>query len=139
MQRKSNIELCRIMAIILVVLLHSNFAWTGMPHETNASFFRFLLQAFSIIGVNVFVLITGYFSTSLKAKNLVHLFYVCFFYAIVKLVYGAMSGNLVTKDFFFISNSNWFIVSYLGLLLFTPFLNNMAQNRSTLIFGGGGG
>lgn len=79
MQRKSNIELCRILAIILVVLVHSNFAWTGMPHEANASFPRFLVQAFSIIGVNVFVLITGYFSTSLKAKNIVHLFYVCFF------------------------------------------------------------
>lgn len=137
MQRKSNIELCRILAIILVVLVHSNFAWTGMPHEANASFPRFLVQAFSIIGVNVFVLITGYFSTSLKAKNIVHLFYVCFFYAVVKLVYGLASGNFVKKDFFFISNSNWFIVSYLGLLLFTPILNTIAKSRYLLIFTGG--
>ena len=138
MQRQSNIELCRIAAIILVVLVHSNFAWTGMPHETNAAFSRFLLQAFSIIGVNVFVLITGYFSAGLKAKNIMHLLYICFFYAMIRLIYGAATGNLITKDVFFISHSNWFIVSYLGLLLFTPLLNDMVKNKFLLISVGGG-
>lgn len=135
--RKSNIELCRIFAILLVVLVHTNFAWTGVPHELkNPSAFRFFVQAFSIIGVNVFVLITGYFSTSIKPKSLFNLLYICFFYGVLKIIYGVITKNLIIKDFFFISNSNWFIVSYLGLVLLTPILNSVTSKSTLLKWGG---
>ena len=141
--RQSNIELCRIFAILLVVLVHSNFAWTGTPHNISGErFYRFLVQAFAIIGVNVFVLITGYFSTTLKTKSIFNLFYICFFYAIVRLGWGLLSNNFVIKDIFFISNSNWFIVTYIGLLLLSPILNKVAEANITLfkyilVIGGG--
>lgn len=31
--RQSNLELCRILAILLVVLVHANFAWCGWPSK----------------------------------------------------------------------------------------------------------
>lgn len=139
-ERQSNIELCRIFSILLVILVHSNFAWTGTPGEGgNESIMRFQVQAFSIVGVNVFIIITGWFSTSLKTKSIFNLFYICLFYSILKLVWGAVIGSLVLKDVFFISNSNWFVVSYLGLLLLTPLLNNITQfnKRLHVCLGGG--
>lgn len=136
-ERQSNIELCRIFAILLVVLVHTNFAWTGVPHELeNPSPFRFFVQAFSIIGVNVFILITGYFSTSIKPKSLFNLFYICLFYGIVRIICGIVTNNLIVKDLFFISSSNWFIISYLGLVLLTPLLNSVAAKSALLKWGG---
>lgn len=121
-------------------LVHSNFAWTGTPGEGgNESIMRFLVQAFSIVGVNVFVIITGWFSTSLKTKSIFNLLYICLFYSLVKLIWGVVAGSLVIKDVFFISNSNWFVVSYLGLLLLTPLLNTITQfNKKLFICSGTG-
>lgn len=139
-ERKSNIELCRIASIILVVLVHSNFEWTGIPGKGgNESIIRFLVQAFSIVGVNVFVIITGWFSTSLKTKSIFNLIYICLFYSVIKLIWGKIDGTLELKDIFFISNSNWFVVSYLGLLLLTPLLNNITNfNKKIFVYLGGG-
>lgn len=138
-ERQSNIELCRIFSIILVVLVHTNFAWTGIPGESaNSSIVRFIIQAFSIIGVNVFVLITGYFSTTFRIKHIFNLLYICLFYSIIKLVYGAITGSLIIKDIFFISNSNWFVVSYIGLLILTPLVNLACTNKALLKCIGGG-
>ena len=132
-ERQSNIELCRIISILLVVLVHSNFSWTGTPGEGgNTTFARFLVQAFSIIGVNVFILITGWFSTTIKLKSIVNLIYICLFYSIVKIIWGAIAGTFVLKDVFFISNSNWFVVSYLGLVFLTPALNSLDSQQKLL-------
>ena len=77
--RQSNLELCRILAILLVVLVHANFAWCGWPSNfSECNFARLLIEGFAIIGVNVFVLITGYFSTSIKMKSLANLVYISF-------------------------------------------------------------
>lgn len=131
--RQSNLELCRILAILLVVLVHANFAWCGWPSNfSECNFARLLTEGFAIIGVNVFVLITGYFSTSIKIKSLANLVYICLFYAVIRLLVGYVTGCFDVKDIFFISKSNWFIPSYIGLLLFTPFLNNINLNKRQL-------
>lgn len=131
--RQSNLELCRIVAILLVVLLHSNFGWCGWPSSIDDCNIPMLfVEAFAIVGVNVFVMITGYFSTNLKTKSIINLFYICLFYAVVRLLYGVATGHVNPKDIFFISSSNWFIPSYLGLLLFTPMLNAIDRQKYSL-------
>lgn len=68
--RQSNIELCIIISIIMVMLLHSDFQVFGWPQTINDTSFSLLaLESFCIIGVNVFVLITGYFSTRPKFRS----------------------------------------------------------------------
>lgn len=68
-QRQSNIELCRLLSILLVMLVHT----THSPLVDLNSIGELLLEGFSIIGVNVFVLITGYFSTTPKKTSLINL------------------------------------------------------------------
>lgn len=128
--RQTNIELCRIVAIMLVVLLHSNYSWCGWPTDLASCRVPMLfVEAFAIIGVNVFVLITGWFSACIKTKTFVNLFYICFFYAIVRLSTGAATGHLNIKDVLFISCSNWFIPAYIGLILLTPWLNALQMTH----------
>lgn len=75
LKRQSNIELCRIAAILLVLIVHTTRRSLG----NDVSFGILLLSGFSIIGVNVFVLITGYFSARPKKLSLANLLFICFF------------------------------------------------------------
>lgn len=130
--RQSNIELCRLASILLVMLVHTTFATFGWDVQSLGIQ---LLAAFSIIGVNVFVLITGYFSATLKKTSLINLAFICFFWMIVKVLcrYGFGEPVGLTKLFFFTS-SNWFIPCYIGLLFLTPILNTFCNtvNKKTL-------
>lgn len=126
--RQSNIELCRIVSIVLVILVHTTFQSVGWD---CSSFGILLLAAFSIIGVNVFVLITGYFSTEPKKLSLANLLFICFFWMIIRVTIGYSFGQAITwRDFFFVTRSNWFIPSYLSLLFFSPVLNVFCASAS---------
>lgn len=126
--RQSNIELCRIVSIAFVILVHSTFQSIGWD---CSSFGILLLAAFSIIGVNVFVLITGYFSTEPKKISLANLLFICLFWMIIRVAISYSLGQTVTwRDFFFVTRSNWFIPSYLCLLFFTPVLNTFCDSAS---------
>ena len=128
--RQSNIELCRIVSIVLVIFVHTTFQSLGWD---CSSFGILLLAAASIIGVNVFVLISGYFSTEPRKISLANLLFICFFWVIIRIVIQFAFGLPVGwRDFFFVTRSNWFIPSYLCLLFFTPVLNafcNSAEKR----------
>ena len=74
MERASNIELCRIFSIICVLLVHSAFAYNGWPTNLNeTSYGLMLLESFSIVGVNVFIFISGWFSIKLKLKTILNI------------------------------------------------------------------
>jgi surface polysaccharide O-acyltransferase-like enzyme len=126
-QRQSNIELCRIASIIAVLVVHSTFLSVGY----DVSFGVQLLAAFSIIGVNVFVMITGYFSTTPKKTSLINLAFICFFWMIIKLIINyCFLNDFDYWNLFFISNSNWFVPAYIILLFIAPILNEFCNSVS---------
>lgn len=135
-KRLSNFELCRIVAILCVMLVHSTFASLGH----NVSFWVMLLAGFSIIGVNVFVMLAGYFTATPKKTGLINLVFVCFFWMIVTIaVRYVFHADITYKHFFFVTRSNWFIPSYICLLFLAPVLNlfcNSVDKRTlwTLVF-----
>lgn len=119
-QRQSNIEFCRIVSILLVMLVHT----TKMSLGVEMSLGAFMLEGFTIIGVNVFILITGYFAATPKKKSLANLAFICLFWVIIKVLCCLWFDQPVTyRNLFFITSSNWFITSYIGLLFFAPILN----------------
>lgn len=133
-QRQSNIELCRLISILLVMLVHT----TGQSLGHDVSFGVHLLEGFSIIGVNVFILITGYFSASPKKTSLVNIAFICFFWMLVKVVCRYCIGEeLNYKHAFFITSSNWFIPSYIALLFVAPILNSFCNSVSKKVLWGG--
>lgn len=132
-ERQTNIELCRIASIILVMLVHT----VGSLFKNEVSYGVDLLKSFSIIGVNVFILITGYFSASPKKTSLFNLGFICLFWMLFKVAVRYSVGEEVGyKDLFFITSSNWFIASYIGLLFTTPILNTFCNNVSKMTLWG---
>ena len=104
---------------------------TGQSLGHDVSFGVHLLEGFSIIGVNVFILITGYFSTSPKKTSLINLAFICFFWVLVKVLCHYCFGEHVAVKFaFFITSSNWFIPSYIALLFLAPILNSFCDQVS---------
>ena len=95
--RKSNFELLRIIAMILIIAhhfsLHGGFRVVQSKPLINRIWILWL-QLGGKIGVNIFVLISGYFlvsSPAFKLKKVLKLWLQLFFYSIV--IYAVFVGT----------------------------------------------
>ncbi len=140
-QRLSNIELLRIISMLMILALHVNFFLLGSPSTNEISnnpigaFSRTFFEFVCIVAVNVFVLISGWFGIKVKKKGLLSFLYqILFFYLGVYLVFviiGEKSFSLNgLEEAFFLKKTGWFIKSYLCLYLLSPVLN-MFVEKST--------
>ena len=74
-KRNSNFELLRIIAMVMIVSLHTLGHGGGLNNTTVNSInfiFNHILESLSIVAVNIFILISGYFGiksySSVKSK-----------------------------------------------------------------------
>ncbi len=144
--RDSNIELLRILAMFMVMILHFNnhgFAndildFQGALTITNTV--GHFLESFAIIAVNVFVLISGLYGIRFKGRGLLSFYLQCFFCGLVAyLLYILFTGEPITTDIFkqllaFTHNKWWFVVTYLYLYLTAPLLNYAVENMPQKTF-----
>ena len=135
-QRQSNIELLRIISMVLVMILHVNFFALGYPNadEFNntpvSAFVRILFQIISIGSVNTFVLISGWFGIRLTSRGLFSLLFQCvFFFYVIYLVFLLLGVNKPTasniEECLFLKS--WFIQNYLILFFVAPAVNVMIE------------
>lgn len=134
--RQSNIELLRIVAMLMVLGLHAYFNSLGYPSpkRVEGDPFGWLGMIFCeqscLSCVDTFVLITGWFGTHFKLRNFVRLLFQTFFVAAVVtaclwIVLGKMPGT--AHDIFRAEFTYWFVFSYILLYLFTPALNAFTE------------
>lgn len=133
MERKSNIELLRIVAMLYVVLLHANYFSLGRVDITDIiinpipAFFKAYLEQLCIVCVNVFVLISGWFGIRPTLKGgLSLLFQVFFFHILIILVLLAIGESIPASGFyrlFYEDSPYWFVIAYLILYAVSPILN----------------
>ena len=130
--RQTNIELCRIVAILLVLLVHSGVVSFGDIGKYDSSYRGILImESFSIVCVNLFILISGYFSISLRWQSVLRLVWICVFYGLISVGMSYLLGFPVSyKSFLFVSGTNWFIATYIGLMLCSPMLNVFAEKAT---------
>ncbi len=140
-QRQSNIELLRIISIFFVLIGHAFGVVLGLPdaHDIDAeplnSFLRILLGAVALGGVNIFVLISGWFGIHPSKKGLAkYLYQVAFLlwgiYA-VALLSGKADLNIDgIKTSLGIYEGYWFVMAYLGMYLLSPVLNAFADHAT---------
>lgn len=90
-ERNSSFELLRILSILFIILHH--YSAHGVPGLTEHALTtnKIIEQILSMggnIGVNCFVLITGYFMTNgtLKYKKLLRLILEVFFYSVISMI-----------------------------------------------------
>lgn len=146
-KRFANIELLRIIAMLFVIVLHylgkggTLLAW-GDDNFTVNSYVAWAVEAFALVAVNVYVLISGYFlvDSQFKIMRIIKLWMQVFFYSAgIWLLFLAL-GN-VPADYngaywysMFLmpitSQHYWFASSYLFLCLLAPFLGVAARKMS---------
>lgn len=135
-KRYSNIELLRIILMIMIIMLHyMNGSMGGALKESigiNYYIVRFI-ESLCIVAVNGFVLITGYCSIkkeSINIKKIMKLFLELIIYGVVIQITLVLLGQIKfsIKDFIknFIPiwhNTYWFFKIYIVLYLLIPFIN----------------
>ena len=142
-ERQSNIELLRIVCMFMIIMHHFvvNVWYPGMlnvhaPSSVGETVFL-VSHCLFFIGVNCFVLISGYFSIKTSLRGFLHLYGFYAFYALlialtqyfVDSQYAMMSLN--EKWFHIIvhslmpwdNNGFWFLNAYLALFMMAPILN----------------
>ena len=142
--RESNMELLRMVAMLLILLIHASNRALPMPDsaaiasEPSSAFLQLLTRSFSIIGVDVFVMLSGWFGIRPRWSRLSELLFQIVFFSLLCLgIYYAVFNQLpcsavecVKTIFLFDSGSYWFIKCYLALYLFAPVLNSFIEQAS---------
>ena len=139
-ERNSALELLRIVAMLLIIAhhlaVHGNFARNELGFSTNAVLLQFLLCT-GKIGVDCFVLISGYFliAASFRPKKLLLLLFEVFCYSatifFVMYAFGSKNATAVNLLFAMMPVSRevyWFISAYVILYCLSPFLNVLVRN-----------
>ena len=142
-ERQSNFELLRIVLIIMVLSLHYLGVSLGGALDVKnipEGYFNYYLarfiESFSIIAVDCFVIITGYFmckKQKIKCKRILELVLIYFFYLFsitigVVLFKPKLFDISIFTDALFMKNSGaWFIITYVILYLLIPYLNRFIE------------
>lgn len=140
-KRASNIELLRIISIFLILVTHADFWALGEPTASEvvsnlvSSFTRIFFESLSIVCINIFVLISGWFSIRASLKSIIKLlFQVFFLLLLIYLIYIILGWDTLNlhslSECFIVGHEFWFIKAYLGLLILSPVLNAFVNNVS---------
>lgn len=139
--RQSGIELLRIVAIVMVLVCHANARVLGLPSRAEVfsdsapSIARMLFGAMAVYGVNIFVMISGWFGIHAKPKGLAKLLFEVFFllwgiYAVFLLTGNATFNMHDIKVCLALTDEYWFVMAYVGLYIFSPVLNAFVEKAS---------
>lgn len=132
--RSSNFELLRIFSMMLILVHHQ--ICHGVPSSSSIVFFA--TDSFAIIGVDLFILISGYFGIRLTWKSFLNLVFICMFYKVVHLCVDTFILGIHhqlyewgLKPIFVVSRSGgWFVQVYFMLMFISPLLNKALDNLS---------
>jgi len=142
-EKQANIELLRIIAMLMIIMHHFCFHGVFSYWNENSNIVQFVndvIVSFASmggkVGVDIFVIITGYFMITSKFKlfHFLRTYLKMFIYSILCLsaafIWGTHSvpSNVLKQSLFpFISNSYWFISNYLVLYLLVPYINTFIK------------
>ena len=137
--RASNIELLRILATFLIVAFHCAFhsGFTYVSFSTNAFVVK-VFYLFGELGVNLFLLISGYFqiNSQFKIKKVVLFFLELTFYVILSEIIVSVVTNTPLSPLSDIVLSilfpkYWFFTAYILLYILSPFINKLVSSCTT--------
>lgn len=139
-QRLSNIELLRIISMLMIITLHL-LSFGGLLNTYNSFSARavcvWLVESLCFVAVNCYVLISGYFlvDSNFKFKKLFNIWIEVLFYSL--LIYVALlltnKVNFGYKAFLkslfpIILRNYWFVTVYMVLYILSPFLNKLIHS-----------
>ena len=143
-QKESNFELMRIISMFLIVLYHviyhSNIIFNS--YYTSSKIILTLIEVFTLVGVNSFILLTGYFQSksTFKIKKIINiiiqfLFYKIFIYIILSLFNIVPFTKTYIFNYLFPEELEyWFISYYIILYLISDFFNKIIKKMNFKIY-----
>lgn len=138
--RDTNFELLRIIAMLMIVTLHFNCHGKVMYYVEPFSkkyYYTFFIEYASLIAVNLYVMISGYYmiKSKFKAKKIIKIYLQVLFYSgfiyLLLLSLGQVKFSkteLINSLLPLITNQYWFITAYIGLYVLIPFINKLANS-----------
>lgn len=139
--RQSNFELLRITAMFLVLVVHADFHTFGQPSladfniaPLNAAT-RTFIEFLSIVCVNVFILISGWFGIRPTIKGFCNFIFQCLYFIVGIYLIMLMMGKAPVNareimGLVGLTTDDWFIKSYIGLYILSPVLNAFIENTT---------
>lgn len=138
--RSYGIELLRILSMLMVLSLH--FLIKGDYNKSENIIVNsesWILICFSVVAVNCYVLISGYFmcEKSFKLSRITNTYTQTLFYSVATFIvmiaigvnefsFGAFARSVTPIIF----NNYWFVTAYILLLFVSPLLNSAINNMS---------
>ena len=138
--RNIGLDLLRIISMIMILVLHYIGKGSLLGEINNSKFYYILyyfFEAISIIAVNCYVLISGYFlvNSKFKWKKVLQLWGETIFYSIsiyfLIVVVGLKEFEIkdaIKSALPIITKQYWFINVYLMMYILSPFLNKLINN-----------
>lgn len=128
--RKANIELLRIVIMFMIILLHTNYFAFQRPADpwNIVGMSRNLMQSLTIVPVNIFVIISGYFGIRFASRKIFSLLFQSAFAVIPITIVLMLAGRYHVASLGQLYRSMnfltyWFINAYIGLICLSPALN----------------
>lgn len=140
--RKSNVELLRIILMLMVIGVHYNLVGMGSAFYYTQSTginisLSYLLESICIVCVDTFIIITGYFLINKKEINInkvpKFIIMILFFNLIQYILNIIINKVEIDKTSFFtqLFAGKWFIIIYLALYLLSPYINKLLNKLTT--------
>lgn len=145
--RESNVELLRIVSMILVLVSHASYTSLNPPTQSDISasldsaILRGISESLSVVCVNAFILVSGWYGIKVRAIRIIELLFQVFFVSITTFLAMRMLGltqsmnvNGWLEMILIKHRGYWFVKAYIILYLFAPVLNVFVQtvNRKQL-------
>ena len=138
-RRQSNFELLRIIAMLMIIILHFFSDRVGELGGVNTRVY-YIYESFALCGVNIFVLLTGYFSLNqnyIKLRRIADLLIDVAFWSFISFLLCVIVGwrlfdlkDLVKTMLPILFGGRWFVKAYIILLCLVPFINRTLTSIS---------
>ncbi len=140
-KRDSNMELLRILAMLIIMIVHADFRALNVPSSSDAliepfpTLGKLLVESFSIIGVNVFVLLSGWYGIRVRKERFIEFlfqifFFICLCYLLISIYHQQFVSPSISYFLMLGEWNYWFIKCYLFLYLFSPVLNAFVEKAT---------
>lgn len=132
--------------MLMVLIVHADFFSIGAPSveiisiKPISSFLRIAVESFTLVCVNVYIIISGYFGIKIKKKSVMNLLFMIFFWRVVVLSFFIITSylNFTSLDLSIYKiclmlipgYDDWFVAQYILLLFFAPILNTFIEKSS---------
>ena len=125
----------------MILVIHANMISLSRPTLTElfanpwATSIRYFIESLGIVGVDIFVLISGWFLINTRPKSFLSLFFqiLTLWGGAFLLMLFAGKTNLTLKNIlevFMFTRWDWFVKAYVVLMIIAPALNTYIYNSS---------